>query len=125
MTYLLPGEPRPKKNPYANQDTQYEEAKAARKRNRERDKRLSWERAVKQVSVWTPSMAVEALTAMPAALQQMYLLAEEQTHNRQEVLRFFPAVAPSTRRTWAGLATPKAEAEKPTRAPRQQRKTST
>jgi hypothetical protein len=114
MTFLLPGTPAPKKDPYANADRAYEEAKAARQARRGRDKALSWEKAQKQVRGWTTSMAVEALNAMPTGLQQMYLLAEETQLNRAEVQRFFPAVAPSTREAWAGLASPQ---EPPKRAP--------
>lgn len=123
-SFIVPGEPRPKKDPYAKHDRAFEEAQAARHRRRDRDKALAWEKAVRAVRGWTSTSAVEALSVMPTTLQQMYLLAEELNQNRPEVLRFFPGVAPSTRRAWAGLATPGASAEKPKRAPRQQRKAS-
>jgi hypothetical protein len=113
MTYLLPGEPRPKKNPYEKHDRAFEEAKAARAIRRVRDKALSWEKAVTQVRGWQPSTAVEALRAMPTGIQQMYLLAEETQLNRAEVLRLFPAVAPSTRAAWAEHAAPEPPKPKP------------
>ena len=118
MTFILPGTKPPVRAVGAKENAAYEEAKAARHAARARDKRLSWTKAVKQVSTWTPSMAVEALTNMPPVLQQQYLLAEECNLNRAEVLRYFPAVAPSTRRAWAELATPPAS---PKRAPRQRK----
>jgi hypothetical protein len=107
-SFIVPGEPRPKRDPYAKHDRQFEEAQAARKARRARDKALAWDKAVKQVRAWTSSSAVEALQAMPTALQQMYLLAEELNQNRAEVLRFFPAVAPSTREVWSEVVSPPA-----------------
>ena len=107
-SFILPGEPAPKKDPYANADRAFQEAQEARRGRRASDKKLAWLKAVKQLKAWTTSMAVEALRAMPRALQQMYLLAEEQGLNRNEVTRFFPAVAPSTREAWAEFATPPA-----------------
>lgn len=108
MSFILPGDPIPKKDPYAKSDAAFAEAQAARHKARARDKQNAWDKAVKSVSTWTPSSAVEAMTAMPSTLQQMYLLAEESTLNRSEVLRFFPAVAPTTREAWTGFATPAA-----------------
>lgn len=106
MTFIQPGEPSPKKSPYARSDAAFEEAQAARHAARERSKEASWDQAVRQTKVWTVSTAADALKLMPSAVQQMYLLAEESTLNRAGVLRLFPAVAPSTREAWAGYATP-------------------
>jgi len=108
MSFILPGTPAPLKNPYEKSDESFEEAKAARHASRSRAKRASWDAAVKQLSVWTPAMAVEAMSAMPQTLQQQYLFAETLGLNRTEVLRFFPAVAPSTREAWSAVATPPA-----------------
>jgi hypothetical protein len=116
-SFILPGDPIPKKDPYANSDRAYEEAKAARLARKSKDKSLSWEKALHQVKVWTPSMAVEALTRMPIGIQQMYLLAEETSFNRTEVTRFFPAVAPSTREAWADHVGPAVEETPPKKSP--------
>lgn len=118
---IVRGEPAPKKNPYASADRAFEEAQAARRARKGREKVLAWERAVKSMKTWTPSSAVEALTRMPVGIQQMYLLAEEQGLNRDAVQRFFPAVAPSTREAWAEFATP---AVAPAASKPRQRKTS-
>lgn len=106
MTFILPGTPAPKKDPYANADRAFQEAQEARHARKQSDKALSWEKAVKQVKVWTPSMAVEAMTRMPSGMQQQYCLAEEATLNRTEVLRFFPTPGPTARAAWAGFAVP-------------------
>ena len=58
MTFIMPGEKAPLKDPYANADRAYEEAREARARNRTRDKQLAWEKAVISMSRWTVSSAV-------------------------------------------------------------------
>jgi hypothetical protein len=104
MSYILPGDPIPKKDPYAKSDAAFSEAQAARHARRSRDKQLAWDKAAQQLKVWTPSMAVEAMSGMPGGLQQMYCLIEELGENREAVLRFFPAVGTATREAWAGFS---------------------
>lgn len=110
MTSFILGtnEPVRKKNPYANSDRAWEEAKAARHAARARTKERTWQVACDQLARWTPTSAVEAMHRMPSGVQQMYALAEESNLNRIEVLRFFPAVGQSTREAWAEFATPPA-----------------
>lgn len=92
--------------PSPGADAAFQEAVAARHAARARAKRQSWERAIEVPPKSTPSTFVSQLKNMPLAQRDLYLLAEEATLNRQDVLRWFPPVAPSARELWAEYATP-------------------
>lgn len=92
--------------PSPGADAQFAEAVEARHKQRARAKQKMWDAAVEVPPKSTPSTFVAQLKSMPSAQRDLYLLAEEATLNRQDVLRWFPTVAPSARELWAEYATP-------------------
>lgn len=117
-SFVLPGEPRPSRgHRFQKADAQFEEAKAARERGRERTKRTAWDNAVTQLGARDVQTVRMLLEPMPIAQREMYLLAEEGHLNREEVLRSFPTVGTKTREVWAEYATPRASSRKRRSAP--------
>jgi hypothetical protein len=56
--------------------------------------------AQERLSKLTYVQVMDFITAMPVGMQELYLLAEESTSNRVEVLRYFPKPGVRARERW-------------------------
>ena len=90
--------------PRLTADEQWEIARQEREKRRAGDKQATWDAAVERLRLMNPAGAVRTIQGMPPALQQLYLLAEETTSNRSDILQFFPAAGPTARETWRPYA---------------------
>lgn len=86
------------------QEQQYEQAKADAKRVAQANKERRWHASVKYMAANSPSVLVGFLQELPMAQREMYLLAEELTANRREVLQYFPPAGLIAREVWGAVA---------------------
>lgn len=107
--------------PRGNADEQFLEASAAAKARREKAKQQRWDNALEFLAKNATHIITQFLSDLPVAQREMYLLAEELTQNRREVLQYFPAAGPTAREVWSQFASahtgelkPRAEAVRPT-----------
>jgi len=85
----------------------------------EAPREVSWrrmfDRAVADLSKWTPSTAVDRMADLPSGLLEVYLLAEEANQGRPLILRNFPRPGLQARERYAGFSVPQPKAAKKSR----------
>ena len=84
-----------------NRDINRAEAREdARPRSPEESRARHFAAAKDRLDKLTYAQTMDFLTAMPVGVLEMYLLAEEDGKNREEVLRYFPKPGVKARSRW-------------------------
>ncbi len=73
--------------------------------SQEERRRKDFEGAKEQLSKLTYSQSVDLLGGLPSGVLELYLLAEEDSRNREEVLRFFPKPGARARERYSPFMT--------------------
>lgn len=89
---------------FADRPVREQNADEARAAARSRTQADAWKHdfanAKLRLSKMTYAQSVDFIQSMPVGVQELYLLAEEDSRNREEVLRFFPKPGTRARSRW-------------------------